>query len=380
MSANSVTAAKTIKPEPDDLRFMRQALDLAQRGLGTTWPNPSVGCVLVRDGTVVGRGWTKPGGRPHAEAEALARAGANAKGATAYVTLEPCSHVGRAEPCADALIAAGIVRCVVGIGDPDPRVGGDGFAKLRAAGIAVIDGVLAEEAGHVTGPFLSRVLLGRPLFTAKLATSLDGRIATHNGDSKWITGEAARARTHLMRAIHDAVMVGSTTAAMDNPELTCRLPGYDGRPRVRIVADGHLRLPLTSILVRSAAALPTWILTRPNVPAERAQAYRDAGVEIINLPVGAGGHLDLRAAGQALAGRGLTSVLVEGGGGLIASLLRAGMVDRLAWFRSGLTIGGDGVAGIAPLGIQRLAAAARWRRLTLETIGDDVLEVLARAD
>ena len=380
MSASSVTAAKTIRPDLADLRFMRQALDLAQRGLGTTWPNPSVGCVLVRNGTVVGRGWTQPGGRPHAEAEALARAGANARGATAYVTLEPCSHVGRADPCADALIAAGIVRCVVGIGDPDPRVGGDGLAKLRAAGVAVVDGVMAEEAGLVTAPFLTRVLLGRPLFTAKLATSLDGRIATHNGDSKWITGEAARARTHLMRSAHDAVMVGSTTAVLDNPELTCRLPGFDGRPPVRIVVDGHLRVSLTSTLVRSAAAIPTWILTRPDAPAERTRAFRGAGVEVLGVPVGAGGHVDLAAAALALGECGLTSVLVEGGGGLIASLLREGLVDRLAWFRAGMTIGGDGVAAIAPLGVERLAAAARWRRLALAAVGDDTLDVLARAD
>ena len=188
------------------------------------------------------------------------------------------------------------VGCVVGIGDPDPRVAGDGFARLRAAGIAVIDGVLSEEAGDVTAPFLSRVLHGRPLFTAKLATSQDGRIATHGGESKWITGEAARTRTHLLRATHDAVMVGSATAMTDNPELTCRLPGFDAQPRVRVVVDGHLRLSLTSMLVRSAAAIPTWLLVRADAPAERAKACRDAGVKVIALPPGADGHIDLAAA------------------------------------------------------------------------------------
>ncbi|MFQ3623345.1 MAG: bifunctional diaminohydroxyphosphoribosylaminopyrimidine deaminase/5-amino-6-(5-phosphoribosylamino)uracil reductase RibD, partial [Acetobacteraceae bacterium] len=231
---------------------MRAALALARRGLGSVAPNPAVGCILVREGRVVGRGWTQPGGRPHAETEALRRAGAEARGATAYVTLEPCCHWGRTPPCTDALIAAGIARAVVALRDPDPRVNGEGLDRLRAAGIAVTEGVLAAEAAELNAGFLSRIRAGRPLVTLKLATTLDGRIAAASGESRWITGAAARRLAHGLRARNDAVMVGSGTALSDDPALTVRVPGLvpPGHPGpVRIVADGRLRLPLTSVLV-----------------------------------------------------------------------------------------------------------------------------------
>src|SRR5579862_7078692 len=217
-----------------DLMAMRGALSLARRGLGNTWPNPAVGCVLVREGRVVGRGWTQPGGRPHAETEALARAGRAARGATAYVTLEPCCHHGRTPPCADALIAAGLSRVVAAIEDPDPRVAGGGLARLRAAGLDVESGLCAAEAAEINAGFLSRLRLGRPLVTLKLATSLDGRIATASGESRWITGGPARERAHLLRATHDAILVGTDTVIADNPELTCRLPGLAGHSPVRV--------------------------------------------------------------------------------------------------------------------------------------------------
>ena len=213
----------------DDLGHMRAALALARRGLGRVAPNPAVGCILVRDGIVVGRGWTQPGGRPHAETEALRRAGAAAAGAVAYVTLEPCAHHGSTPPCADALIAAGVSRVVVAIEDPDPRVAGRGLARLTAAGISVETGVCADEAGRLNAGFLKRIEHGLPLVTLKLATSLDGKIATHAGESQWITGEDARARGHLLRAQTDAIMIGSGTAQIDNPLLTCRLPGLEDR-------------------------------------------------------------------------------------------------------------------------------------------------------
>src|SRR5918994_6733853 len=231
-------------PSEQDRAHMAAALALSRRGLVNTWPNPAVGCVIVREGRVVGRGWTQPGGRPHAETEALARAGDQARGATAYVTLEPCSHWGRTPPCCDALIAAGVARVVVATGDPDPRVDGRGMRRLREAGIAVDQGLLEAEARAVIAGFVRRITRGLPLVTLKLATTLDGRIATASGESRWITGAAARRAAHALRARHDAVLVGSGTVLADDPDLTCRLPGMErGVPIARVVADARLRTP-----------------------------------------------------------------------------------------------------------------------------------------
>ena len=240
---------------------MAHALALAGRGLGNVWPNPAVGCILVRDGRIAGRGWTQPGGRPHAETEALARAGAGAQGATCYTTLEPCAHEGKTGPCADALAEAGIARAVVALEDPDARVAGRGIARLEAAGIEVARGCMENEARALNAGFLARVEKGRPHLTLKLASSLDGRIATHSGDSRWITGEAARARAHLLRARHDAVMVGAASARADDPALTCRLPGMAGASPVRVVIDGSARLPATHALIAGAGTAPTWIVS-----------------------------------------------------------------------------------------------------------------------
>jgi len=231
---------------------MRSALELARRGLGIVAPNPAVGCVLVQGGRVVGRGWTQPGGRPHAETEALRRAGAASRGAVAYVTLEPCCHWGQTPPCTDALVAAGVRRVVVGAEDPDPRVSGRGIERLRAAGIEVELGICAEAAAELAAGFLLRMRAGRPLVTLKLATTLDGRIATHGGESQWITGPLARQRAHALRADHDAIMVGSNTAVVDDPLLTCRLAGLAARSPVRIAVDSRLRVPLTHKLVAGA--------------------------------------------------------------------------------------------------------------------------------
>jgi len=363
---------------PDsDTQHMSAALGLARRGLGRTWPNPAVGCVIVNAGRVVGRGWTQPGGRPHAETEALARAGTMAQGATLYVTLEPCSHHGRTPPCADAVIAAGIARVVAAMEDTDPRVKGAGFARLRAGGIAVEIGLGAAEAADLNAGFFLRVAGGRPLVTLKLATSLDGRIAMASGESRWITGEIARRRTHLLRASHDAVMIGAGTARADDPELTCRLPGMADRHPVRIVIDPGLRVPLTSKLVAAAARVPTWIVTRRGGDAARQQGFRAAGAELIELP-GSDEGIDLAAALAALGGRGLTRILVEGGGRLAAGLLRRDLVDRIAWFHAPLTIGGDGIAAIAALGREKLAQLPRFERVGLEAVGEDVLETLRR--
>src|SRR5579872_5958594 len=245
-----------------DLRHMKTALALARRGLGLVWPNPSVGCVIVMEGRVIGRGWTRPGGRPHGETEALSQAGEAARGATAYVSLEPCCHWGKTPPCTDALVAAGITRVVVPIEDPDPRVQGQGVARLKAAGIKVDVGLCAAEAAEVNAGFFLRMKEGRPLLTLKLATSRDGRIATRGQESQWITGPLSRARAHLLRATHDAVMVGSNTVLVDDPLLTCRLPGLEERSPVRIVVDGRLRVPLTARVVAEARRAPTWFMVR----------------------------------------------------------------------------------------------------------------------
>ena len=365
-----------------DLFHMRAALALAARGLGRTWPNPAVGCVLVRDGAVVGRGWTQPGGRPHAETEALARAGRAAAGATAYVTLEPCNHYGRTPPCSLALVEAGVVRVVVACRDPDPRVSGSGLARLRDAGIAVTTGVGEASALALNEGFFNRIQHGRPLFTLKLATTLDGRIATRNGASQWITGPTARAWGHRLRATHDAIMVGIGTALADDPELTCRLPGLAGHSPVRIVVDSRLRLSPASRLAATAGTVPTWIVTGGDPGVDpggvAAGALRDRGVEILPVAADAAGRPDPLALAAALAARGLTRVLVEGGATLAGALLGAGLIDRLEWFRAASLIGGDGLSAVAGFGVEALDRMARFERTAVRLAGADLAESYRR--
>jgi diaminohydroxyphosphoribosylaminopyrimidine deaminase / 5-amino-6-(5-phosphoribosylamino)uracil reductase len=362
-----------------DLDYMRAALALARRGLGNVWPNPAVGCVLVGSGRIVGRGWTRPGGRPHAETEALRRAGARARGATAYVSLEPCSHQGQTPPCAEALIAAGVRRVVAAIEDPDRRVSGSGIARLRAAGIAVDLGVGAEPAAEINAGFLSRVRRGRPLVTLKLAASLDGRIATASGESRWITGPPARDRAHLLRARNDAVMVGIGTVLADDPQLTCRLPGLDSPSPVRVIVDSDLRLPPTARLIAEAGPAPLWVVTARPVDPGRGAALRTRGATLIEIDAAADG-VDLAAALAALGRRGITRLLVEGGAGLAAGLLKAGLVDRLAWFHAPMLIGGDAVPAIAALGIDGLAQAPAFERVSSEPVGADLLTMFRTRD
>ena len=362
---------------------MRAALGLARRGLGTVWPNPAVGCVLVLgDGAdrVIGRGWTQPGGRPHAETEALRRAGRAAEGATAYVTLEPCDHHGATPPCSKALLEAGITRAVVAAADPDPRVSGSGIARLRAGGVAIHLGVCADEAAEVNAGFFMRVTRGRPLVTMKTATTLDGRIATRTGESRWITGETARAFVHRLRAAHDAVIIGSGTALADDPALTCRLPGLEDRSPVRVVLDGRLRLAPSSRLMETARETPTWLVTVEGGDKDRLSAYAGAGVEVIEAPPETGGSPALGWTLDELGRRGLTRVLVEGGGRLAAALLRSGLVDRLAWFRAPRLIGGDGLPAVAAFGVDSLSTAPGFARLAALAVGPDLLETYRRED
>ena len=361
----------------DDTDNMRAALALARRGLGSTWPNPSVGCVLVHDGRVVGRATTAPGGRPHAERLALERAGAAARGATAYVTLEPCAHHGRTPPCADALIEAGVARVVIGCGDPYPAVAGAGIGRLRAAGLDVVTGVLEADALAVHAGFLHRVQTGRPLVTLKLATTLDGKIGTRSGESQWITGIAARRHAHALRAQHDAVMVGVGTVLSDDPELTCRINGFRRGPDLRIVADSHLRTPLMSRVVASAREIPTWLLHAPDADPVRLAAFRETGVTLLAVPIAEPG-IDLATALARLGEAGLTSVLVEGGAQLASALLRAGLVDRIAWYHAPSVMGGDGLPAAAAFGLQHLDAMPRFERIGLRTLGRDLLSLYSR--
>lgn len=351
-----------------DAAFMAAALSLAARNLGDTWPNPSVGCVIVKDGVVVGRGWTQSGGRPHAETEALRRAGPQARGGTAYVTLEPCSHHGKTPPCAEALLAAGIARVVVAMVDPDPRVAGQGIAKLKAAGVRVIEGLGGARAQSLNAGHTLRITQNRPLFAWKTATSLDGRIALADGDSKWITGPMAREAVQALRGAYDAILVGSGTALADDPDLTCRLAGYPGRPKIRIVLDRRLRLPLTSKLVATARDIPTWVVTSEVGP--KVEALLAQGVEVVTA--------DGDNIAAALATRGLTRVLIEGGGEVAAAFLNAGLVDEIAWFRASRIIGGDGRPAVGALKASFLAAIPSFRRRDTRVFGADTLDMLER--
>jgi diaminohydroxyphosphoribosylaminopyrimidine deaminase / 5-amino-6-(5-phosphoribosylamino)uracil reductase len=344
----------TSPPDERDAHFMAVALRLAERGLGQVWPNPAVGCVVVKSDRILGRGWTQPGGRPHAESEALSRAGDQALGATAYISLEPCAHYGRTPPCTMALLHAGIRRAVIAATDPDPRVDGRGIAQLRQAGVELALGPGRDEAERLNAGFFLRIRAGRPLVTLKLATSLDGRIATRTGASQWITGEAARQRAHHLRATHDAIMIGSGTALADDPALTCRLPGLDDRSPLRIVLDGRLRLPPTSRLAKTAREVPTWVITCADADARRRAALERCGVEVLTAPT-AGAHVDPGKALGILAARGLTRVLVEGGSELAGALLRARLVDRMVWFQAPLLIGGDGLPAVGALAADALA-------------------------
>lgn len=353
-----------------DRRFMRLAIALGQRGLGRVWPNPAVGCVIVRDGRVLARGWTQPSGRPHAEAMALAAC--NARGATVYVSLEPCAHHGKTPPCADALINAGVARVVTALTDPDPRVAGRGHAMLRAAGIAVAEGVESALARDANAGFLLRVTAGRPWVTLKLALTLDGRIATATGESRWITGAQARRAVHALRARHDGVLVGAGTARADDPDLAVRGLGVAHQP-VRIVAARGLDMPVTARLGQGTSG-PVWLLHGPDAPSAQRQAWSERGATLLQTPL-AGDTLCPSAMMQALGAQGLTRILCEGGGQLAASLIRAALVDELVIFSAGKLIGADGRAGFGGLGLDALGDAPAFRLHQVQPVGPDVMHI-----
>jgi len=354
-----------------DARFMALALDLGARGLGQVWPNPAVGCVIVQEGRIVGRGRTAPGGRPHAEPQALAQAGARARGATAYVSLEPCAHHGATPPCAEALVAAGVARVVSALEDPDTRVAGRGHALLRAAGIEVQTGVLAARAARDHAGFLMNRRAGRPWVTLKLATSLDGRIATGSGESRWITGPGARRAVHALRARHDAVLVGGGTARADDPGLDVRGLGVAHQP-VRVVCARRLDLPEGGRLAQGAAG-PLWLCHGADAPPAAQARWAARGARLFEVAVGPDRQLDPQAVLAALGQAGLTRVLCEGGGSLAAALLAAGLVDEVVAHTAGLALGAEGRPALGALGVGALAEAPRLELEETAAIGGDVM-------
>jgi len=360
-----------------DKRYMALALSLGRRGQGATWPNPAVGCVIVQQGRIVGRGTTAPSGRPHAETQALAQAGALARGATAYVSLEPCAHHGQTPPCAQALIDAGIARVVAPFEDNDARVAGQGFAMLRAAGIDVTTGIMVDQAARDHAGFFLRVDLGRPFVTLKLASSFDGRIATATGDSQWITGPQSRRMVHAMRARHDAVMVGGGTARTDDPMLTVRDMGVARQP-VRVVLSRHLDLPLMGQLAQSAKDVPLWLCHGADADRTLIDAWSGLGARLFPCALRSG-RLDISSVLTELGSAGLTRVFCEGGGGLAASLLADDLVDELVGFTAGVAIGGDGFAALAGMGFTHLSQAPRFDLIETRAIDNDVFHRWERA-
>jgi diaminohydroxyphosphoribosylaminopyrimidine deaminase / 5-amino-6-(5-phosphoribosylamino)uracil reductase len=373
-----MTAVATAPGDPGlDRRFMQLALALGRRGLGRTWPNPAVGAVIVNDGVIVGRGWTQAGGRPHAETESIKRAGKAARGATLYVTLEPCSHQGKAPPCADAIIRAGITRVVSSLEDANPEVAGQGHAKLRERGIAVEIGLGADEALRQHAGHFRRMREGRPQVLLKLAISADGKAGRAGRRPVAITGETARTRVHLLRAEADAILVGIGTILSDDPHLTCRLPGMLERSPVRVVLDAKLRLPLASSVVGTARETPTWVFAGSNASPMAEDILRAKGVEVFRVE-DAGGRLNLTQMLKTLAERGITRLMVEGGPTVAAAFVQAGLVDEAALFRSSKPIGSDGIDALEGLPLTALTQSPKLKLLASEAIDGDTVELFER--
>src|SRR5262249_25514350 len=389
LSAYTCATMVAIAPT-EDARFMALALALGRRGLGRTSPNPSVGAVIVGDDgagpVIVGRGWTQAGGRPHAEVEALRRAGAAARGATLYVTLEPCSHHGKTPPCADAIVAAGIVRVVSALVDPNPEVAGGaarrGGADWRLAetGTRVEVGLGADEAKRAHAGHIRRVSDGRPHVVLKLAVSADGKAGLADRRPAEITGEPARALVHLMRSMSDAVLTGIGTALADDPLLTCRLPGMGSRSPVRIVLDSRLRLPLESRLAASGRARPLWIVGGEAVPLERAQALTARGAEVLRVASAGVAGLDLAAVLRRLAEHGITRLMVEAGPILAAALFRADLVDEAVLLRSPNAIGAEGIDALEGLPLEAVTRSPRLALVGSEAVGVDTVETYERGN
>lgn len=365
-----------------DETYMNAALSIARRGLGQTWPNPSVGCVVVQNNgaspVIVGRGWTQPGGRPHAEPLALEEAGEAARGATAYVSLEPCAHYGQTAPCTKSLIEAGVARVVSATEDPDPRVAGRGHRQLEEAGIDVTIGTGEAAAMRANAGHISRIRRGRPHVQLKLAVSANGMIGGAGRTTVRITGPEAGRAVHMMRAEADAIMIGIGTVLSDDPVLTCRLAGIEHRSPVRVVADSRLRTPLSSRLIQTAGTVPVWILVSEAVSDDDARPYLDAGIEIIRVPEDPSNVISLPFALAALAARGITRLMVEGGAGLAAALFRGNLVDEAVIFDAPETRIDDGTEALAGLDLDTVLGHDRYRLIEDRAIGPDRKRVFWR--
>jgi diaminohydroxyphosphoribosylaminopyrimidine deaminase/5-amino-6-(5-phosphoribosylamino)uracil reductase len=354
-----------------DEHYMRMALRLAERARGRTSPNPLVGAVVVKNGKVVSRGYHEKAGMPHAEAVALAKAGKAARGASLYVTLEPCSHTSkRTPPCCPVVIGSGVKRVVVAMIDPNPQVSGRGIRKLRSAGIVVSTGVLGPAAARQNEAFIKHVTTGSPFVTLKIAQTLDGKIATSSGESKWITGEEARREAHGLRNIHDAILVGINTVLNDDPSLTTRIPG--GRDPVRVIVDSSLRIPLTAKVLTQQSPARTIIATLSKA-AKKIRAIEQAGAEVI-VTKGKDGRVDLRDLMKRLGQQNIMSVLIEGGSAVNFSALKAGIVDKVVLFLAPLLMTGtDSICSIGGVCPPRLNQAFRLRDLSMRFVGNDLV-------
>lgn len=363
----------------EDIHYMQQALRLASHGLGNVWPSPAVGCVIMKDKQVIGRGWTQPGGHPHAESLALQQAGTTASGATVYVTLEPCFQRRAHENCLSLLEKASVARVVMGCIDPDPRTHGQSIAALQAHGIQTEVGILKEQCEALNAGFFLRLQKQRPFITLKAATSLDGKIALANRQSKWLTGDASRDYAQLLRAQHDAVLAGINTVLADDPLLTCRLPGLPKRPTVRVVLDSNLRLLFNSQLIQSTNVAPLWVMTCQPAGHSHAQALLAKGAEIISVIANDRGQIDIHAAMRVLADRGITRLMVEGGAHILSSFYQASLWDELALFQAPVILGNDSHAAWQELGLEKLSDSQRLKLVEQKMIGNDIYTCWKRA-
>ena len=361
-------------PDPTiDVQYMQQALALAREGLGFVSPNPLVGCVIVKDGELVGRGYHQRFGGPHAEVHALQGAGARAHGAVLYVNLEPCSHTGKTPPCADAVIESGVRRVVVALRDPNPLVAGRGLSRIEEAGIAVTVGVCEAEARKLNEAFCKYILTGRPFVTLKSAITLDGKIATCTGASQWITGELARQEGHRLRHAADAILVGVGTVVQDDPQLTTRLQDRQGVNPLRVIVDSTLRLPLQAQVTDVAADRRTLVATTARASEVQCERLRTRGVEVVCLPAYDDGRVDLEALLRYLGEQGIASVLVEGGATLSASLLRRRLADKVLFFVAPKIIGGDGISAVGACGVEAMEQVISLRDMVGQRLGQDFL-------
>ncbi|MBI35987.1 MAG: riboflavin biosynthesis protein RibD [Alphaproteobacteria bacterium] len=370
-------------------RFMQTALRLARRGFGKTWPNPTVGCVIVdtseMHNKVIGLGFTQPSGSDHAECvaikQALNRYGKDRlRGSTLYSSLEPCCHQGKTPPCTELIIKNGISTVVIGCKDPDSRVSGRGINELRESGINVIENVLREESEDLNAGFISRVKLGRPSVTMKVATSADGKIATYMDKSKWITSELARKRAHLMRSQHDALLVGIGTVLKDDPLLTCRLNGLENSSPIRVVIDTNLRINHSCNLMRTSGDVPTWIFTVGNKNDKPIAQLQQNGADVISVSADERGLVDLNEVLSILGNRGISRVLSEGGASLNSSLIKSNLVDKIAWFRSNKLIGSDGKSVFESIGVKDIDDMIDFKLTKRESVGNETLDRYRRMD